>query len=107
MPVEKCLQLRSLWRAKDIEVGAVRAQRLTLGSGCLLTLLSGLTKEKRPYGCYGLQNTSLSLGIKIVYMATILSASQAIPDQAQQTGSRGMLTASKQPKIGEWPEGSK
>lgn len=29
------------------------------------------------------------------------------PDQAQQTWSRGMLTASKQPKIEEWPEGSK
>ena len=48
--------------------GAVRAQRLTLGTGCLLMLLSRLMKEKRHYGCYGLQDTSLSLRIKIVYL---------------------------------------
>lgn len=45
----------------------MRAQRLTVGAGCLLMLGQGSWKREM-YGLYVLQDTNLSLGIKIVYL---------------------------------------
>lgn len=81
-----------------MRVVAVRAQRLPVGTGCLLTLWSRLMEEKKCYGLYGVRDTSLSLGIKIVYLGDH-SLMTPDPDHTQQIHSRGMLTASKQPKI--------
>lgn len=51
--IEKCLLLRRYWRAKDLRVVAMRAQRLTVGTGCLLMLWSRLMEERTVMDCVG------------------------------------------------------
>lgn len=51
--IEKCRLLRRHWRAKDLRVVAMRAQRLTVGTGCLLMLWSRLMEERNVMDCVG------------------------------------------------------